>query len=492
MDRQDFTHTIRTQMFVDGRFCASADSRTFAVFNPATGAEIAQVPDASNADVDAAVQAARRAFAADSWRRLPPAAREHLLLKLADLIERNGDELAALETLNQGKLLGFSKMLEVGGSVQWLRYMAGWATKIEGSTVDLSLAFPPGVRYNASTRRVPAGVVAAIVPWNFPLLMAVWKIAPALACGCTVVLKPAEETPLTAIRLAELAHEAGFPPGVFNVVTGQGETAGAALVRHPGVDKVTFTGSTEVGRIIGRQCADDLKRVSLELGGKSPVIVLDDCDPQRAIEGAAGAIFFNHGQVCTAGSRLYVPRARFDEIVEGIAQVARNTVLGSGFDAATQMGPLVSARHRDKVAGMIAQGRDEGGEIVAGGGNGHRDGFFVEPTVIANAANTALTVVREEVFGPVLVAMPYDDVEEAIAAANASQYGLGASVWTNQLDRALRVVDAIEAGTVWVNTHNMVDPALPFGGFKASGIGREHGRAIIDSYTETKSVCIAY
>nr|WP_311672154.1 MULTISPECIES: aldehyde dehydrogenase family protein [Paraburkholderia] len=479
-------------MFVDGRFCASADNRSFAVFNPATGAEIAQAPDASNADVDAAVQAARRAFVADSWRRMPPAARQHLLLKLADLVERNGDELAALETLNQGKLLGFSKMLEVGGSVQWLRYMAGWATKIEGSTVDLSLAFAPGVRYNASTRRVPAGVVAAVVPWNFPLLMAVWKIAPALACGCTVVLKPAEETPLTAIRLAELAHEAGFPPGVFNVVTGQGETAGAALVRHPGVDKVTFTGSTEVGRIIGRQCADDLKRVSLELGGKSPVIVLDDCDPQRAIEGAAGAIFFNHGQVCTAGSRLYVPRARFDEIVDGIAQVARNTVLGSGFDAATQMGPLVSARHRDKVAGMIAQGRTEGGDILAGGGNGNRDGFFVEPTVIANAANKPLTVVREEVFGPVLVAMPFDDVEEAIAAANASEYGLGASVWTNQLDRALRVVDAIEAGTVWVNTHNMVDPALPFGGFKASGIGREHGRAIIDSYTETKSICIAY
>jgi phenylacetaldehyde dehydrogenase len=492
MDRQDFTHTIRTQMFVDGRFCASGNGRTFAVFNPSTGAEIAQVPDAADADVDAAVSAARRAFEADTWRRLPPSERERLLLKLADLVERNGDELAALETLNQGKLLGFSKMLEVGGSVQWLRYMAGWATKIEGSTVDLSLAFPPGVRYNASTRRVPAGVVAAIVPWNFPLLMAVWKIAPALACGCTVVLKPAEETPLTAIRLAELAHEAGFPAGVLNVVTGQGETAGAALVRHPGVDKVTFTGSTEVGRIIGRQCANDLKRVSLELGGKSPVIVLDDCDPQRAIEGAAGAIFFNHGQVCTAGSRLYLPRARFDEIVEGIAQVARNTVLGSGFDAATQMGPLVSARHRDKVAGMIAQGRAEGGEIVAGGGNGNRAGYFVEPTVIANSANKPLTVVREEVFGPVLVAMPYDDVDEAIAAANASEYGLGASVWTNQLDRALRVVDAVEAGTVWVNTHNMVDPALPFGGFKASGIGREHGRAIIDAYTETKSVCIAY
>ncbi|TDV28661.1 aldehyde dehydrogenase (acceptor) [Paraburkholderia caballeronis] len=492
MNRQTLTHPIRTQMFIDGRCAGSGDGRTFAVFDPATGDEIAQVPDATDADVDAAVFAARRAFEADTWRRMPPAARERLLLKLAELVEQHGDELAALETLNQGKLLGFSKMLEVGGSTQWLRYMAGWATKIEGSTVDLSLAFPPGVRYNASTRRVPVGVVAAIVPWNFPLLMAVWKIAPALACGCTVVLKPAEETPLTALRLAELAHEAGFPPGVFNVVTGRGETAGATLVRHPQIDKVTFTGSTEVGRIIGRQCASDLKRASLELGGKSPVIVLDDCDPRRAIDGAAGAIFFNHGQVCTAGSRLYVPRSRYDEIVGGIAQIARSTVLGSGFDAATQMGPLVSARHRDKVASMIAQGRDEGGEIVAGGRASDRPGFFVEPTVIGNFDNRPLTVVAEEVFGPVLVAMPYDDVDEAIAAANASAYGLGASVWTSQLDRALRVIDGVEAGTVWVNTHNMVDPALPFGGFKASGIGREHGRAIIDAYTETKSVCIAY
>ncbi|HXZ08141.1 MAG TPA: aldehyde dehydrogenase family protein [Paraburkholderia sp.] len=492
MDMQEIMRGMRKQMFIDGRFIASSTADTFAVFNPATGEEIAQVPDASPADIDAAVSSARRAFESDAWRRLPPAARERLLLKLADLVEANGDELAALETLNQGKLIGFSKMLEVGGSVQWLRYMAGWATKIEGSTVDLSLAFPPGVRYNASTRRVPAGVVAAIVPWNFPLLMAVWKIAPALACGCTVVLKPAEETPLTAIRLAELAHEAGFPPGVFNVVTGRGETAGAALVAHPQIDKVTFTGSTEVGRIIGRQCAGELKRASLELGGKSPVIVLDDCDPRRAIEGAAGAIFFNHGQVCTAGSRLYVARSRYDEIVSGIAAIADATVLGSGFDAATQMGPLVSPRHRAKVAGMIDQGREEGGEIVAGGKPVEREGFFVRPTVISNVDNKPLTVVSEEVFGPVLVAMPYDDIEEVLAAANRSEYGLGASVWTNQLDRAMRLVDGIEAGTVWVNTHNMVDPALPFGGFKSSGIGREHGRAIIDAYTETKSVCIAY
>ncbi|MFM0716241.1 aldehyde dehydrogenase family protein [Paraburkholderia strydomiana] len=479
-------------MFINGEKTRSAAGKTFPVFNPATAEELAQIPDASDSDIDHAVRTSKAAFESDAWRRMPPAARERLLLKLADLVEQHTDELAALETLNQGKLIGFSKMLEVSGSVQWLRYMAGWATKIEGTTFDLSIPFPPGTRYNASTRRVPAGVVAAIVPWNFPLLMAVWKIAPALACGCTVVLKPAEETPLTAIRLAELAHEAGFPSGVFNVVTGRGETAGAALVRHPLVNKVTFTGSTEVGRIIGRQCAGDLKRASLELGGKSPVIVLDDCDPRKAIEGAAGAIFFNHGQVCTAGSRLYVARSIYDEVVQGVAAVADGIALGSGFDAATQMGPMVSARHRDKVVGMIAQGRQEGGEILSCEARVDGDGYFVRPTVIANRACKPLSVVTEEVFGPVLVAMPYDDLDEVLAQANASEYGLGASVWTNQLDKALRLVDGIEAGTVWVNTHNMVDPAMPFGGFKASGIGREHGKAIIDAYTESKSVCIAY
>lgn len=492
MDMHEILSSMRTKMFINGEWAESNSTATFAVFNPATGARIADVPEADESDIDAAVQSARRAFESDTWRRLAPATREHLLLRLAELIEKNGDELAAIETLNQGKLLGFSKMLEVGGSVQWLRYMAGWATKIEGSTVDLSVGFPAGIRYNASTRRVPVGVVAAIVPWNFPLLMAVWKIAPALACGCTVVLKPAEETPLTAIRLAELAFEAGFPPGVLNVVTGHGETAGAALVRHPLIDKVTFTGSTEVGRTIGRQCADDLKRSSLELGGKSPVIVLDDCDSRKAIEGAAGAIFFNHGQVCTAGSRLYVARSIYEEVVTGVAAVADSIVLGSGFDPKAQMGPMISSRHRDNVAGMIAQGQSEGGEILTSNATHEGAGYFVAPAVIANTMHKPLTVMQKEVFGPVVVAMPYDDIEEALAFANASEYGLGASVWTNRLDRAMHLVDGIEAGTVWVNTHNLVDPALPFGGFKSSGIGREHGRAILDTYTETKSICIAY
>ncbi len=350
---------IRSAMLIDGQWRQAASGETFAVFDPATGQEIAHVPTGAAADVDAAVASARQAFRSAAWRGMLPAQRERLLLKLADLIEQHADELARLETLNNGKLLAFAHGLDVGGSAQWLRYMAGWATKIDGQTFQISMPFPPGTRYNASTRRAPVGVVAAIVPWNFPLLMAVWKIAPALACGCTVVLKPAEETPLTAIRLGELALEAGFPPGVLNILTGDG-VAGAALVAHPDVDKVTFTGSTEVGRLIGARCGQDIRRVSLELGGKSPVIVLDDCDPATAIQGASAAIFFNQGQVCTAGSRLYVSRRHFDHVVEGIAKVADAMVLGSGLDPASQMGPLVSARHRDKVVGMIATSRREG------------------------------------------------------------------------------------------------------------------------------------
>ncbi|HZF85552.1 MAG TPA: aldehyde dehydrogenase family protein, partial [Burkholderiaceae bacterium] len=340
-------------MFIGGDWRDAADGRTFTVYNPATGEEIAQVPQATAEDVDAAVAAARAALVAPAWAGLTPYARERIMSRLADLIEAHADELAHLETLNQGKLLPWSHAIEVGGSAQWLRYMAGWATKVEGSSFEVSIPFPPGTKYRTSTQRVPVGVVGAIVPWNFPLAMAMWKIAPALATGCTVVLKPAEETPLTALRLAELALEAGLPPGVLNVVTGDGETAGAALVRHPGVDKVSFTGSTEVGRLIGAQCGRDIRRVALELGGKSPVIVLDDVDVETAVAGAAGAIFFNHGQVCTAGSRLYVAKKLYDKVVDGLAQVADGTVLGSGFDAQAQMGPMVSARHRDRVMTLM-------------------------------------------------------------------------------------------------------------------------------------------
>ncbi|HEY0846044.1 MAG TPA: aldehyde dehydrogenase family protein [Noviherbaspirillum sp.] len=488
----EIRQSIRSQMLINGQWCPARSGKTFPVFDPASGEEIARVPEADAADIDAAVRAARIAFESPAWRDMLPAQRERLLLKLADLVEANLPELAHLETLNNGKLLGVSQAIDMSASVQWLRYMAGWATKIEGSTLDLSIGFTPGVKYNASARRVPVGVVGAIVPWNFPMLMAVWKIAPALACGCTVVLKPAEETPLTALRLAELAQEAGFPPGVLNVVTGDGPTAGAALVNHPDVDKVTFTGSTEVGRIIGQQCGQAIRRASLELGGKSPVLVLEDCDPELAVQGAAAAIFLNQGQVCTAGSRLYVHKKNFDRVVAGLANVAENTVLGSGFDPATQMGPLVSARQRERVMGLIDSGRVEGAEIVTGGIAPSRPGFFVKPTVVANTSHKPLTLVREEVFGPVVVAMPFDDIDNVIREANNSEYGLGASIWTNNLSAANKLIDRLDAGTIWVNTHNVVDPSMPFGGFKRSGVGREHGRAALEAYTEVKSVCIAY
>ncbi|MBV6273257.1 aldehyde dehydrogenase family protein [Alcaligenaceae bacterium CGII-47] len=482
---------IREHMIIDGKPCTEGSGQTVPVYDPATGAVIAHQIEAGPAQVDQAVQAARRAFTGSAWGDMVPAGRERLLLNLADLLEQHGDELARLETLNNGKLLPLSHGLEVAAGAQWLRYMAGWATKLSGDTLSLSIPFPPGVKYNAYTRLEPVGVVAAIVPWNFPLLMAIWKIAPAVATGCTIVLKPAEETPLTAIRLAELALEAGFPPGVINVITGRGEVTGAALVAHPGVNKISFTGSTEVGRLIGRQAMDDMKRVSLELGGKSPVIIMDDCDVELAVQGAAGAIFFNQGQVCTAGSRLFVQRGIYDKVVAGLAKVAESLTIGSGFDPATQIGPMVSARHRERVMSYIDLGRAEGGRVLAGGQAYEGDGFFVRPTVFAELAPDA-RVVREEIFGPVVVAASFDTEDQAVAMANDTRFGLGASIWSNDLNRVNRLVPRIQAGTVWVNTHNMLDPHMPFGGVKQSGIGREHGRAAVEAYLESKSVCIAY
>ena len=483
---------LRTRMLIGGKWQEAASSNTSSVYDPATGQEIARVPQATAADVDAAVQAARTALHHASWREMLPATRERLLQKLADLLEQHADEMATLETLNQGMLLGVAQAVDVGTSVQWLRYMAGWATKIHGDSLDLSFPFPPGTKYQAIVKRQPVGVVGAIVPWNFPLLMAIWKIAPALACGCTVVLKPASDTPLTALHFAELALEAGFPPGVLNVISGSGSTAGAALVQHPDVNKITLTGSTEVGIWIGQQCASTVKRVALELGGKSPVVVLDDCDPAVAAAGASAAIFFNQGQVCTAGSRLYVQKKQFDRVVEGVAEAARSAVIGSGFDPATQIGPLVSQRQQGNVLRLIETGQKEGAELVAGGTAADREGYFVKPTVFANTTGHQLTLSREEVFGPVLIAEPYDDLDEVVREANNTVYGLAASVWTSDISKALRLAERLDAGTVWINTHNIFDPNLPFGGFKQSGIGREHGRAAIDSYTESKSICTAY
>jgi phenylacetaldehyde dehydrogenase len=418
-----------------------------------------------------------------------PAQREALLWRLADLIEQHADELAELESIDNGKTKKMASIVDVPGARNHFRYMAGWATKIEGSTIEISVGAPEGARVNAYTRREPVGVVAQIIPWNFPLVMAAWKLGPALAAGCTCILKPAEQTPLTALRLGELIIEAGFPPGVVNILTGYGETVGAALVTHPGVDKIAFTGSTLVGKTINKAATDTLKRVSLELGGKSPVIVLPDADVDSAIKGAAGGIFFNAGQVCAAGSRLYVHRKIFDRVVEGVGGAASSIRLGPGLDPSTQMGPLVSREQQERVLGYIESGKAEGASVVTGGDAPAHSGFFVKPTVLADVKRS-MRVVQEEIFGPVLVAQRFDDLDEVAALANDTPYGLSASIWSNDLKAVHRLVPKIKAGTVWVNTHGPVDANMPFGGFKHSGLGREHGRVGIEMYTELKSVCM--
>lgn len=479
----------RPQLLINGEWQSARSGQELPVVDPATGARIASVADAGVEDVDRAVAAARAAFDSGPWPEFLPAQREALLWRLSDLIERDADSLAELESLDNGKTKTMARFIDVAGTRDYFRYMAGWATKIEGSTFDTSIGGIPGAKFHTYSRREPVGVVAQIVPWNFPLAMAAWKLAPALAAGCTCVLKPAEQTSLTALRLGELIVEAGFPPGVVNIITGVGERSGAALVAHPGVDKVAFTGSTSVGKLINRSASDSVKRVSLELGGKSPVIILPDADVDATIAGAAMAIFFNHGQVCTAGSRLFAHRKVYDRILEGVSAAANSTLLGPGLLPETQMGPLVSREQQQRVLGYIESGRSQGGTVVAGGVVPDHPGYYVQPTVIANV-RPDMKVVREEIFGPVLVAQRFDDVNEIAALANDTPYGLGASLWSNDLKAVQRLIPKIKAGTVWVNCHNMVDPAMPFGGFKQSGFGREHGRAAIDLYTESKSVCM--
>ncbi len=477
------------RLLIGGEWIESESSVGIPVLDPATGAEVATIADANRADVDKAVAAAREAFERGPWSRMPPNQREALLWRLADLLDKNADELAELESIDNGKTKFMASVVDVPGARNYFRYMAGWATKIEGSTIEVSIGAPEGGRVNAYTRREPVGVVAQIIPWNFPLVMAAWKLGPALAAGCTCVLKPAEQTPLTALRLGELVIEAGFPPGVVNILTGYGETTGAALVAHPGVDKIAFTGSTAVGKLINKQATDTLKRVSLELGGKSPVIVLPDANVDAVIGGAAGAIFFNAGQVCAAGSRLYVHRKIFDRVIEGVGAAAQGIRLGPGLDSSTQMGPLVSREQQERVLGYIQSGRADGASVVAGGDAPSHPGYYVTPTVLADVKRS-MRVVQEEIFGPVLVAQRFDDLDEVAALANDTPYGLSASVWSNDLTAVHRLVPKIRAGTVWVNGHGPVDANMPFGGFKHSGIGREHGRVGIDMYTELKSVCM--
>ncbi|MDA8745956.1 aldehyde dehydrogenase family protein [Rubripirellula amarantea] len=477
------------QLLIDGRWVTAKSGKNFDVFDPATDEVVAQVAEGDAADIDLAVTAARKAFDSGLWSKMTPSQRGQLIWKVGELIEQNADELAQLETLDNGKPFNVAKAADVALAADMFRYMAGWATKIEGDTLSLGVPYAPDADFHAFTMREPIGVVGQIIPWNFPLLMAAWKLAPALATGCTVVLKPAEQTPLSALRLGELLIEAGIPAGVVNIVPGFGETAGAAIASHDLIDKVAFTGSTEVGKIIIKAAAGNLKKVTLELGGKSPNVIYDDADIDMAIAGAADAIFFNQGQVCSAGSRLYVQKGIYDEVVAGVSEIANNLKVGSGFDPATQMGPLVSREQHERVSGYLRAGLAEGAQASAGGAPLDRPGYFVQPTVLKDAS-VDMSVVREEIFGPVVAAMPFSDDGDLVSQANDSAYGLASGIWTKDISKAHRFAKAVKAGTVWINCYNIFDASLPFGGYKQSGWGREMGHAALENYLQTKSVVI--
>jgi acyl-CoA reductase-like NAD-dependent aldehyde dehydrogenase len=471
-------------LFIDNEFVAAESGKTFESINPATEEVLAHVAEADAGDVDLAVSAARRAFESGPWSEMRARDRGRLLHKLAELIDRDSDALAVLESRDNGKPVAETRSVDLPSAVEVFEYYAGWADKIVGDTI------PQGSDVFTYTLREPHGVCGQIIPWNFPLLMAAWKLAPALCCGNTCVLKPAEQTPLTALKLAELIREAGFPAGVVNVLPGFGPTAGGALVRHPGVDKIAFTGSTEVGRIIQREAAGTLKSVSLELGGKSPNIVFADADLDAAVEGAMRGIFFNQGEVCCAGSRLLVEAPVHDRFVDALSARAGTIRVGDPLAEDTEMGAQVSSEQFEKILGYIDAGKQSGARLRTGGDRAKSRGYFVQPTVFDQVRND-MRIAREEVFGPVVVAIPFRDLEDAVAIGNDTSYGLAAAVWTRDIGKAHRAVRALRAGTVWVNTYNAFDAAVPFGGYKESGIGRELGRQALDLYTQTKSVWIS-
>jgi acyl-CoA reductase-like NAD-dependent aldehyde dehydrogenase len=475
------------KMLIGGQWVAAASGKTFETYNPATGQVLAQVAEGDVADIDRAVAAARKAFESGPWPKMTPSQRGRLLWRVAELIEQHADELALLETLDNGKPIKYSKASDVPLTADHFRYFAGWATKIEGETIPVSI--PNMLTY---TLREPLGVVGQIIPWNFPMQMASWKLAPALAAGNTVILKPAEQTPLTALRIGELICEAGFPDGVVNIVPGFGHTAGAALAAHLDVDKIAFTGSTEVGKKILQASAGNLKKVTLELGGKSPNIIFPDADLKWAVRGALTAIYFNSGQICTAGSRLFIHQSIYDETVSQMTEAANAMRVGAGMDPATEMGPVISQEQLARVTGYIESGRREGAVARAGGervGGDLAEGYFVRPTVL-DQVNDEMTVAREEIFGPVVVALPFEDVEEVAKRANQSIYGLAAGVWTSDIKQAHKMVALLKSGVIWVNTYNQFDAAAPFGGYRQSGYGREMGHAVLDAYTQIKTAWI--
>ena len=474
------------EIFVAGKWQPTLSGETYQPINPANEEPLAAVGKGDERDIDAAVAAARKAFDEGPWPKMSPHERGRIVWKLGDLIQQNLDEMAKLESLCTGKTMFDSGKVEIPFAAEVFRYYAGWATKIHGETLQL--------RDNAFTftLRHPVGVIGAIVPWNFPFLLSSWKLAPALAAGNTVVIKPASQTPLTALKVAELCQEAGLPDGVLNVVTGPGGKVGMAMVRDPRVDKIAFTGSTEVGKQIMREAAGTLKRLSLELGGKSPNIVFADADMEAAVRGAMTGIFYNKGEVCAAGSRLFLEQSIHDEFMSKLTDRVKTFKVGDPMDKATRMGPVVSKAQMDTVLGYIEAGKREGAQLVAGGqrasvGNGK--GYYVEPTIFDGVSNT-MTIAREEIFGPVLSVITFKSVEDVIAQGNATSYGLAAAVWTRDVGKALRAAKAIRAGTVWVNAYNLFDAALPFGGFKESGFGREMGSVGLDGYTEVKTVWV--
>ncbi|TMC82097.1 MAG: aldehyde dehydrogenase family protein [Chloroflexi bacterium] len=476
------------KLFIGGRWVESAGGKTFATHDPATGDVLAAVAEANAEDVDRAVAAARKSFDRGTWRELPPAERAKVLWKIGDMIEERATELAQLETLDNGMPINDALLFHAPLAAATFRYYAGWVTKLDGATQQVSF---PG-QYLSYTLREPVGVVGQIIPWNFPLLMAAWKLAPALACGNSVVLKPSEETPLSALRLAELMQEADIPDGVVNVIPGYGEVAGARLAAHPDVDKIAFTGSTDVGKLIAKASADsNLKRVSLELGGKSPNIVFADADITRAASGAFLGIFFNQGQVCSAGSRLFVQEKVYDQTLDELLKTVADTRIGPGMDPVNQMGPLVSRTQMERVLGYIRTGTQEGARLMVGGDRpeGLDRGYFVNPTVFADV-DGKMRIAREEIFGPVVAAIPFSDEDDLVAKANSTIYGLVAGVWTRDVARAHRVAHALKAGTVYVNCYHVVDAVTPWGGYKQSGWGRELGPYALDLYTEIKNVIV--